>query len=171
MINIEQGCRGLKKWGGGRLTRNLDKHNNYYGYSYVKLCKKSRGGALSTLPGSDAYDELFVTFFVQVCIKWPCSGSDITSDWRALSICDFEDQGNTTTEPCVYLEKATGAVYFAYYTCMAGYDFKNVFKVNCLISNIYFASNNEHFQNIKQHYKYFFYPYYMILLLDILNIL
>lgn len=71
----------------------------------------------------------------------------------------------------VYLEKATGAVYFAYYTCMAGYDFKNVFKVNCLISNIYFASNNEHFQNIKQHYKYFFYPYYMILLLDILNIL
>lgn len=135
------------------------------------FAKRVGGGALSTLPGSDAYDELFVTFFVQVCIKWPCSGSDITSDWRALSICDFEDQGNTTTEPCVYLEKATGAVYFAYYTCMAGYDFKNVFKVNCLISNIYFASNNEHFQNIKQHYKYFFYPYYMILLLDILNIL
>lgn len=65
------------------------------------FAKRVGGGALSTLPGSDAYDELFVTFFVQVCIKWPCSGSDITSDWRALSICDFEDQGNWSSVFCL----------------------------------------------------------------------
>lgn len=121
------------------------------------FAKRVGGGGAKHPPRFRRLWWIICDFFVQVCIKWPCSGSDITSDWRALSICDFEDQGNTTTEPCVYLEKATGAVYFAYYTCMAGYDFKNVFKVNCL--------------NIKQHYKYFFYPYYMILLLDILNIL
>lgn len=47
-------------------------------------------------------------------------------------------------EPWVYLEKATVADCCADCICMAGYGFKNIFKVNCL-SNLYFASNIEKF--------------------------
>lgn len=74
-------------------------------------------------------------------------------------------------EPWVYLEKATGAVYFAHYTCMAWYGLKMYIKL--IAYQIYILDQT---MNIFKTWNniinvFFSFPYYMILLMDILNIL